>query len=410
MTSDPLKRDSISKHSVQGTARRLLVIRLPAAKDGVVYWATEIDYGTTTVSKLSSLQSLSDNRRCKVLVPGELVGIHTLRSEGRMNHTRQQALTWELEEELATDVEDMHFAFLNHSDGQAHIAAVNKTYMQQWQEWLQESGINSQQWLPDTLALPFAEDECTVLQLEDMFLVRNGEWDASVCDSSWLPLYLESINSEFEDLRVRALSPLPDPEQPDVAPISSDSILLSLLETTTSSKVNLLQGEWQPESTLVRNLKPWRVAAGLLITTCLLMLGVTLAGTARLQSQSDELQAEAHAIYNELFPGERIVRLEFSLNQKLSALRQPDEGDESGLPALLDKLAPMFKVQPELKPVQLSYDHDRQVLRMTAESNSFSSFSRFRENAPEAVTVTVQTVEQQEEIVTGALVIRSDKP
>lgn len=413
MTSDPLTNDSVKKQPTNGTAKNLLVIRLPASADGVVYWATENDFGTTTVDELSSLRTLYpnsyDNSRCRILVPGELVSLHTLAAQGRLNHTRQQALIWELEEGLAADVEDMHFAFLSHRNHQAHIAAVDKTYMHQWQEWLQNAGINSSQWLPDTLALPFAENECTVLQLENQYLVRNGEWEASVCDPSWLPLYLESVNGEFTDRMIRALSPLPDAERPDVTTSPTDNILQSLLGTVATSKANLLQGEWQPGSNLVRHLKPWRTAAALLFTTLLLMLGVTIASTSKLKNQSEALRAEAYGIYNELFPGERIVRLEFSLSQKLSALRQPDEGNQSGLPALLNELSPMFKAQPELKPVQLSYDHSRQELRMTAESNAFNSFSRFRENAPETVDVTVQTVEQQKEIVTGALVIRSKK-
>ena len=409
MTSNPLKNDSLKKQLSNGTPENLLVIRLPASSEGVVYWATENDVGTTTVDQLSSLRSIYDNSCCKILVPGELVSLYTLEARGRLNHARQQALTWELEEELAADVEDMHFAFLNHSNDQAHIAAIDKARMHQWQEWLQDAGISSSQWLPDTLALPFAENECTVLQLENQYLVRNGEWEACVCDPSWLPLYLESVNSEFEDRMVRALSPLPDTDQPDGTTSSPDNVLQSLLDTIAISKANLLQGEWQPESGAIRSLKPWRTAAALLFTTFLLMLAVTIASTSKLQSQSEALRAEAYGIYSELFPGERIVRLEFSLNQKLRALRQPDGAEQSGLPALLNELGPMFKAQPELKPVQLSYDLGRQELRITAESNAFDSFSRFRENAPETVNITVQTVEQQEEIVTGALVIRSNR-
>ena len=419
MTSDPLNSNTIKQPSTSGTARNLLVIRLPQEADGEVYWSTDSDYGTTTVAELAELQPLASTHRCKVLVPGEAVGLHVLEHSGKLNRTVLQTLPWRLEDDLAGEVEDLHFALLNHSHGKVFMAVVAQSAMNQWQTWLTEAGINSRQWLPDTLALPIADNECTVLQLNNQYLVRTGEWQASVCDASWLPLYLESLHSESDDIKVRALSPMPPTQPMPPMPLISkgaeaqpetllhDNTLQPLLEPAAKSSLNLLQGDYEPESMVIRHLKPWRTAAALLLTTCALMLGVNMVSTAKLERQADDLRAEAYGIYNDLFPGERVIRLEFSLNQKLSALKQPGEQEKSGLPALLNELAPTFKSMPSLKPVQMDYDHSRQELRMSAESDAFNTFSRFRENAPDSISVTVQTVEQQEDAVTGALVIRS---
>ena len=415
MTSNPLNSNTIKQPSTSGIAKNLLVIRLPLEADDTVYWSTDSDYGMTSVAGLGELQKLTSTHRCKVLVPGEAVGLHVLEHPGKLNRTVLQTLPWRLEDDLAAEVEDMHFALLNHSNGKAWMAVVARSCMEQWQAWLNDAGINSRQWLPDTLSLPFTDGECTVLKLNDQYLVRTGEWQAGTCDPSWLPLYLESLHCESSDVKVRALSPMPDGTeiQPETLLCNNNSVLQDnalqpLLEPAAQSSLNLLQGDYQPESMVIRHLKPWRTAAALLLTTCALMLGVNMASTARLESQADALRAEAYAIYSDLFPGERVVRLEYSLNQKLSALRQPGDQEKSGLPALLNELAPTFKSESALKPVQMDYDHSRQELRMSAESDSFNTFSRFRENAPASVSVTVQTVEQQEDVVTGALVIRSN--
>ena len=418
MTSDPLNSNTIKQPSTSGTAKNLLVIRLPLKEGDAVYWSTDSDYGMTSVAGLGELQKLTSTHRCKVLVPGEAVGLHVLEHSGKLNRTVLQTLPWRLEDDLAAEVEDMHFALLSHSNGKAWMAVVARSCMEQWQAWLNDAGINSRQWLPDTLSLPFTDGECTVLKLNDQYLVRTGEWQAGTCDPSWLPLYLESLHSESSDVKVRALSPMPDGTEIQPETLLCNSILHNsvlqgnalqpLLEPAAQSSLNLLQGDYQPESMVIRHLKPWRTAAALLLTTCALMLGVNMASTARLESQADALRAEAYAIYSDLFPGERVVRLEYSLNQKLSALRQPGDQEKSGLPALLNELAPTFKSESALKPVQMDYDHSRQELRMSAESDSFNTFSRFRENAPASVSVTVQTVEQQEDAVTGALVIRSN--
>ncbi|UYM14157.1 type II secretion system protein GspL [Endozoicomonas euniceicola] len=408
MTSDPLNSNTIKQPSTGGTAKNLLVIRLPLSTDDAVYWSTDSDYGTTSVAELGELKQLTSTHRCKILVPGEAVGLHAVEHSGKLNRTMLQTLPWHLEDDLAAEVEDMHFALLSHSDGKAYMAVVAKSLMEQWQAWLIDADINSRQWLPDSLSLPFTGDECAVLELNDQYLVRTGEWQAAVCDPSWLPLYLESLHSESDDVKVRALSPMPDDTEIQADALHHENALQPLLEPAARSSLNLLQGDYQPESMIIRHLKPWRTAAALLLTTCTFMLGVNMVSTARLESQADALRAEAYAIYNDLFPGERLVRLEYSLQQKLSALKQPGDQKKTGLPALLNELAPTFKSEPALKPVQMDYDHSRQELRMSAESDSFNTFSRFREQAPASVSVTVQTVEQQEEVVIGALVIRSN--
>ena len=188
MTSDPLKSNTIKQPSTGGTAKNLLVIRLPLTVDDDVYWSTDSDYGTTSVLELGELKQLTSTHRCKILVPGEAVGLHAVEHSGKLNRTVLQTLPWHLE--------DMHFALLSHSDGKAYMAVVAKSFMEQWQVWLSNAGINSRQWLPDSLSLSFTVGKCTVLQLNDQYLVRTGEWQAAVCDPSWLPLYLESLHSE----------------------------------------------------------------------------------------------------------------------------------------------------------------------------------------------------------------------
>ena len=407
MTSDPLNNRTIKQTQAKGSVSHLLLIRLPMDEDDPVYWSSGQTYGTTSVDGLSDLKERAVGARCVILVPGEAVGLHTLEHEGKLSRTVLQTLPWRLEDELAEEVENLHFALLNHSQGKAYMAVVAQSLMRQWQAWLQSADIHSQQWLPDTLSLPFDDNQCTVLKLDNQYLVRNGEYQGSVCDPSWLPLFLESVQEASEEVEVLDLSPETDDDSNAMSAIDQDHTLRPLLTTAANSSFNLLQGEFQPESAVFRHLKPWRTAAVLLITTGLLTLGLNMSSTAKLNRQSEALRAEANAIYNDLFPGERVVRLEFSLNQKLSALKQPGDDNRQGLPALLDELAPTFESEPSLKPVRLDYDHTRQELRMTAESNSFNTFSRFREKAPASLSVTVQTVEQQESVVTGALVIRS---
>lgn len=63
-----------------------------------------------------------------------------------------QSLPFSLEDRLAQDIDELHFAFRWIADDRVSVAVVSKERMQ---EWSQEPAIAKvSQWIPDTLLLP----------------------------------------------------------------------------------------------------------------------------------------------------------------------------------------------------------------------------------------------------------------
>lgn len=379
-----------------------LVVRLPFAPNDAIYWwgpdGVAVEREGSPVDRLRAIASRGAGRSWRVLVPGERVSLHSLELTGRLTRTVAKTLPWRLEDDLAEEVSALHVAVLGQSPGQVHLGVVARSWMTLWQGWLGAAGLESRQWLPDTLALPWAAGECTLLNLDDRVRLRFGPWQAGACDSSWQSACLASLPDAPEGgFKVCTLE---DPA--------------SLGAGACASSANLLQGEWQPQSGVIRAFKPWRRAAGLLLVTLVLLVAVSLTETGRLQSESLAINRQARAIYQQLFPGERVVRLESQLNSKLSRMKPAAEDSRASLPALLNAMAPVFLEEPMLKTGQLDYDHDRQELRLEAESTAFESFARLRERARDRlgnrVSVTVQSVEQDSRatsaLVRGTLIIR----
>ena len=381
-----------------------LLLRLPVDAQSEIHWlrydkdagAIQVaESGTlSSISELSQLSDIAAHSRVTVLVPGELVTVRSLAIQGRLTSLVKKSLPYRLEDEISGDVDDMHVAILGRQDENLYLGVIEHRWMELWTEWLVEAGINSRQWLPDSLALPWQEGQCSVMQMDDHWLVRHGQWDVACCDESWLPLFMDSIDEEQSLERINYTP-------------AEQSILLPLVRPLAGNPVNLLQERWQLKSESRGRLKIWRtsmVLAGLVMFSG---LGHSLLTTWQLNQQADQLLQQSRLVYQKLFPGERIIRLVPQLNRKLRDLvvaQQPDEG----VLQQLDDLAPVFKRYADIKPVMISYDDSRQVLRITAEAKSMSSFTGMRDIVSKNREVSLESLEQDGQKITGVVVIKGD--
>lgn len=151
---------------------------------------------------------------------------------------------------------------------------------------------------------------------------------------------------------------------------------------------------------------------------CLLLILVTaysVLETHQLEQTAASYQQQANSIYQQLFPGERVVRLQSQMRQKLAALQQPEETSQSML-AMLARITPVLNTFPELKASSMVFSVNtregaRQSLRIQAQASDFEVFTRFREqfeqdlNRGEGLTIAIEALERTGDKVTGMLVI-----
>ena len=338
-----------------------------------------------------------------VLVPAAKVTTHALSVEGRLTPTVRLSLPWRLEEELSEDVDNLHVAVLHHSEGLAHLAITEKSAMAQWQGWLTQAKVHSTLWVCDALMLPFKDGECSLLTIDDLTIARHGQWQSAVCEPHWFTLFKEGLQKQ----------------QPDVVfvqtPTDCTSPIAPLALEASTTQLNLLQGQWQPAS-------PWRRR----ILSCLptavmasLFLGLltvnSLLDIRQLEQATEHYQQQAKNTYLQLFPGERVVRLQTQMQQKLSALKQPEKSSQSMLD-ILATITPVMNAFPELKASSMRFSMSnnglRQVLYIQATANNFELFTRFRErfendlkSNQESLNIAIEALERTEDKVTGTLVI-----
>ena len=310
-----------------------------------------IGIGHAGDGNLAAAAEAVGGRRCIVVVPGNDVLLSQVKMPASNRKQLLQALPYALEEQLADDPEDLHFAPAPEKlNGTVYAAIVGVEQMNSWQSRLSDAGIHPDWLTPETLLLKDEPGRWQVAVDAEHAIVRTGPWAGFAVEREALPLYLELALAGDEDTRPEAVEITSYSSEPVDLPaevsgvelvINDQSVTESLLSAIVrgldeNTTLNLLQGIYSHTEKLGKILKPWRPVAILLVAWLLLQLGVNAWENHRLDAESTRLQEEIIATYRDTFPDARnIVNPRVQMESALNKLRKASGQSGGGLLELL---------------------------------------------------------------------------
>lgn len=313
-----------------------LVIRLASTTDQPVQWIAVDSTGArrSEIAAGTLDQAWDDirDRQVIVMVPSAevLTTSVDIPVKGAKLHA---ALPYALEEYVADDVDDLHFAAgQKRASGRTPVSVVSQQNMERWQSMLDDAGIHPVSMvadsyglarIPGTISMLLAENQVFIndgnnveLVMQDVTpgdaLAAIGALDDGVPEETDDPdspvqlprhvlVYCEpeadaryqhdwiAIRQELDSIDVKIL---PDGVMPRLA-----------VTVATGTGVNLLQGRYATKKEYRGIFKPWRYAAMLLMG--FFLIGIAAKGTAYylLAKQEAELRQAFNAEYQQIVPG-----------------------------------------------------------------------------------------------------------
>ena len=389
-----------------------LLIRLGSRHQDAVHWlvwssaqqAVIASGQLSNAAQLSELTERAGHRPVIVLVPGSDVIFRALTLPGRLTAQTQQALPFMLEDEIASDVEKLHITVLAHQGQQVQIAAVEQEQMQRWLSWLADAGLTAQQLLPDVLALPQpADDSWSMLQLGSQWLIRQSQWQGTVVDDNWLPIWMSS----HEQLpRLHSYTPASEAVTAEWQISLCELPLQLFAEHLPSKQSNLLQGSYRTVAPWKKQWTRWRLPALLAGFWLLLFVGNQSLEYRTLSQQQQQLQQQMTTLYRQLFPAEkRVINPRVQLKQHLDALQKKPQSDS--FLSQLALLAPLLQQTSGLELQQLQFDAGKQEFRLLISAKDFQTLEQFRGKAGVAFETETTNMQNQDGQVRGMLMVRS---
>jgi general secretion pathway protein L len=350
-----------------------LIRLLPNGADGVAMTAAWRS-GETSVARgtLNEAAGATQGRRTVVVVPGQDVLLTAAIVPTRNRQRIATALPFLLEEQLANDVDELHFAVGQRAaDGTVHTAVVAHDLMNAWLESLRAAGIEPDAMVPDVLAIPYNPAGWTVVREAYTTLVRTGSESGFTADNETFALFVQAALSTEDtptpetvylyDFRGEYTAEEIDPFGEAGVAVETPGDAAGIIEllgrqSDDAAAINLLQGRYSRREQLGKVLRPWWPAAALLAGVALINGTTRITEYFQLSHEAERRNAAIERIYRETFPdARRIVDVRAQMEDKLMTLRAGGSVSADGFLDLLGSAAASLHQAPGLEVQRLSY-------------------------------------------------------
>ncbi len=362
-----------------------VIIHLPVVGEDLAYWAVADDKGglvsDESTGTLSEAAKAVDGRRAMLVVPGDDVLLAEASVPGGSAARAMQAVPYALEDQLADDVDQLHFALGSKDKNDVYpVAVVGRDTMDTVNDQCRAAGLRVSEIVPETLALPkfngsdIGESAWTALIDKEQAVVRMNGYKGFATDASMAGIMLngaredlpDDVNASMVVYRTSSTSSLPALENIETETRECDS-RLSLYASGLASapRINLQQGEYNPKTKFNNNWKPWRWTAMLLVVLGSLFMGGKFAEYQQLKSQTDALDTQIASTFKSALPG---VKMQRPVAQMKSRLKQLSGGSPEGFINSLHHITAGLKNQPQTTVRSISFRNDRFELDITTDA------------------------------------------
>src|ERR1700730_12679848 len=379
-----------------------LLLRLPRTPEEPATWLAADARAAPPVpaqaGPLTLAAARAAGRRVCVLVPGTDVLLAEPDVPVRAGAKLQQLVTYALEEHLADDIDDLHFAIGKRAGetSRVPVAVVARAQLDEWLAMLGGRGVEAQAIYADSDLLPRNPGQAVVLLEEDAVLVRAPGASSVTLPADALAESLEIAQSGTERSGSGARGLIlykGAPEwqrhsaQIEAARDHFDGIKIQLLtggplalfaqQLPAATPINLLQGTYAPTSARAVGLRAWRVAAILLVSLISLHIAGKLGELQLLKNREHQIDVSIRDTFHTAMPGDpNTPDARRRMEQRLNAAR----GAGGGLLPALQALAQARDATPGMSVQALSFHGG--ALDMKLAAPDAASLDRLSQSLP----------------------------
>lgn len=375
--------------------------------------------GAVLQGSLQEAAALATGRKIIVLVPGtEASHVEPVLPPLKGGAKLSQVVPYALEDQLASDVDALHFAIgRRESRPGTPVIVVSHDAMQAWIFALRAVGLSADALYTDSSLLPITRDGIALLIDNGRVSSRPHEAPVTTLDiaplSDALELLLpadpatpvaiyvseaeydaeqstlESIRQRLTDVQIKLL---PDGVLPLLA-----------LQAVRQGGINLLQGVYTPRTSLSNTLKPWRVAASLMVGLFVAHVLVKSIELMRLGKRESALDQQIAQTWSQAMPGAAPVPANAArrgFEQRMGQLQMG--GGNNGLMLSLSTLTDTVGKVPDLQLDAVSYRNDNVDLRLLAPN--VGALEQIRQQAQaRGVTAEIQSANPKDNRIDGRM-------
>ena len=361
-----------------------LLIRLRAQDEALASWLIVDENGARSGSvnngPVADALGASQGRKVVLLLPGTDVSLATPELPVKGSARLAQAVPFALEEQLATDVDTLHFAVGARAADSTltPVAVVSRALLDRWLNACRAAGLHPGAAYSESQAVPVSPNVCSLLLDENTLYVRRAEGVPYALDSQPLasalelalgpaaepgehvvfyatPAEYDQHQAQIEGLRARTatlqVKLLPDGALPLLAAHIADG-----------NAINLLQGSYAPPSSFGTQLQQWRIPLALAAATALVFVAGQGLSLWKLKSAEKQVDAQISQVFGQVLPGQKMV----NAREQIEGVLRRGGGGSAALLPVVSALAQAVSGTPTARVESLNFRGDALELHLTA--------------------------------------------
>lgn len=328
--------------------------------------------------------AVADRRLTPVFaVPGEDARLLTVTVAPEEKRHFARSLPYMLEEALAGDVSDLHFAHCPLDKLEYAVAVCSIAAMETYAERLHGfPGVN--QWLPEPLLLPWSAGEWSLVLEENVAIVRTGLCAGFSVERDLLPAMLEAASRDTEpdsivvygsDQAAESML-IPEALRERVQWRGGDLYAALLVAEQPQPMLNLRQGAFAQRLPLRRWWTQWRVAAALFGAALALHLLATWIDYRQLRKENIALRTAVEGSYRKAYPRGAIADVEKQLQRQLDALSGSADG--GSFVALMERVGDVIAGSTGTSIVSINYNDKAGEMRLNIVARNYGAVEQVR--------------------------------
>ena len=369
---------------------QFLVLRLATPISWVIVGADGGRLGPVATGDFADASPVARERQVAVIAPGSSVTLARPELPARAGSRLAQVVPYAMEESLAGEIEQFHFAVGATDDsGATEVAAVRREELRGWLDALAAAGIEASAVVPDTLCVPDNPGKTVVVIDSGQLLVRAPGSLPVALDAEPLTEAFALAGLEGEDRHVQLYVSQQDWQRSremiealrevtgslDLQVVPDGALPLLAAGAVRPGALSLLQGEFSRRTGWRAEWQRWRVAAMLAIAAFVLHVGTQGYELASLHAEQRRLDAAIEQAARVAMPD--VERIEDARTQVEQRLRGGAGNDPHGLLAQLAAVGGALAGSPGPRVESLGWrDHALELGLVAPDTDSIARFAQ----------------------------------
>lgn len=317
---------------------------------------------------LEHLRPIARQNHTVFLLPGAAVSLFSTQLPNVPANKVGKIIPHALEEQVATDIDDLHFVVTSKDNGLYQVAVIEKALLAEAIDTFHAADIVIDQINAEVFGVPSHDEQSSIVLFDDYALIHSVDGERLVLDTENVVNFQQPLALNDSQLYASSNNPRLTHMLPHVASdghqIDTHSPLPVIATSLSESRVNFLNGVFAPVSRYAGAFIPWRKVVAFFAIAIVLYVIYQMLAIRELQKEATTLDNNVRQRFKVLMPKEKLRDPAKQIRTTLRTLSAPNKKAATSPLWLLEQVLPALQSSKTNVVQRITYNNNTLAIKL----------------------------------------------